>query len=193
MIGFFQEIGKLKKLKRKGWIMDSVENPESVAEHSFRTAVMTLVLGKGRDLDLCKAVKMALIHDIAESETGDIVVESKQKYGKHTDREKFDKITDEEKHEIEKRAFGKLSGMLGGKGDEYFELWKEFEEGKTGEAVFVKQIDKLELSLQALEYMTENPELVETLKHYFTYSRDRIKDPELLELLDEIESGVPKK
>jgi putative hydrolase of HD superfamily len=31
-------------------------------------------------------------------------------------------------------------------------LWKEYEEGKTSEALFVKQLDKLEMIFQASEY-----------------------------------------
>jgi len=194
MLEFFQEIGKMKRMKRRGWVMNGVKEPESIAEHSFRTAIMTLFLGKGRkDLDLWKAVKMALIHDIAESKTGDIVVERKWKYGKHVPKEMFDRITDEEKHKLEEEAFRGFVKMIGDGGGEYLELWSEFEEGRTKEAVFVREIDKLELSLQALEYIVEDKGLKEKLMNYFIYSKERVKDPELVRLLEEIDSLRPKK
>ena len=55
-IEFLRKAGKLKATKRTGWIIEGITSPESVAEHSFRTALMALVLGHSRkDLDVGKA------------------------------------------------------------------------------------------------------------------------------------------
>ncbi|WP_367883306.1 HD domain-containing protein [Thermococcus peptonophilus] len=44
--GLFVELGNLKKLKRTGWVLrGGVSNPESIADHSFRTALITLFFG----------------------------------------------------------------------------------------------------------------------------------------------------
>jgi putative hydrolase of HD superfamily len=186
LIEFFREVNRLKEIKRKGWLMDGVENPESVADHSFMTAFMVLVLGKDRsDIDLDKAVKMALVHDIPEVRVGDIVVTEKMKYnlpGTEPPTEKFDQVTWEEKHRMEEDAAREMFSGL----DELFDLWKEYQEKRTKEAVFVKDVDKLEMSLQALEYEKGGKHASETLHHYYAESRDKIKDPELRRILEEI-------
>jgi len=189
IISYFQEIGRLKKVKRKGWVMDGVKDPESVSEHSWRTAFMVMILGEKRSIDLERAMKMALIHDMPEANTGDIVEIGKRNYtlpGTGLPKEKYDQVSQKEKNELEVRAARKFfSG-------EHFKLWKEFQNGKTEEARFVKDVDRLEMALQALEYETEGNHTSKTLHHYYAYCRDRIKDPELLKLLDEIEARRPK-
>lgn len=186
LIKFFIEVGKLKRLHRSGWVIDNVKNPESVAEHSYRLALFVLVLGEGRtDIDVDKAVKMALIHDIAESKTGDIVIKEKWNYSNRIPKGKFSKITAKEKFELEKNAFKGISSILGEQGEEYFKLWQEFEGGKTNESRFVNQLDNLETVLQAMEYELEEKK---DLQHYFDYYRKGINDPALLKILDEIEA-----
>lgn len=58
--------------------------PESVADHSYRAAVLAMALPPGLDRDRC--VKMALLHDLAESMVGDITpscgVTTEEKHGR---------------------------------------------------------------------------------------------------------------
>jgi len=158
LLGFFKEIGKLKGVKRTGWILEGVKDPESVADHSFRAAIMTLVLGKNRkDIDLDKAVKMALIHDIAESQIGDILVDWKinahgeGKLHRIKDLERHG-ITAEEQSKKEKEGMEKLVSFLGESGKDIMEMWLEFDGQKTKEAMFVRSVEKFETFLQAWEY-----------------------------------------
>ena len=72
LIEFISEVGRLKRLPRTGWVESGVPDPESVADHSFRVALLTLVLADLKGLDALKAVRMALIHDLGEAETGDL-------------------------------------------------------------------------------------------------------------------------
>lgn len=76
-MNYLHKIGKLKDLKRKSWVLRKVPNPESVADHSFRTSFMALLLADKLNLDKNKCVQMALIHDISESLTGDITPHDK--------------------------------------------------------------------------------------------------------------------
>ena len=190
LISFFQEMGKLKKLKRRGWVIDGVKEPESVSEHSWRTALMVMVLGEERNIDLERAIKMALIHDVPELIAGDIVETDKGKFyvspGTEILKEKFDKVSERGKIKIEEESAREI---LPG---EYFKLWKEFQEGNTKEARFVKDADRLELALQAYEYECDGNYTSANLRHYYAYCRDKIKDPELLKLLREIEAKRPK-
>ena len=79
LIKFLKIVGKLKKVKRTGWLVAGIKNPESVAEHSYRLAVLSMVLGKKFNLNTEKLIKMSLIHDLAEGEVGDLVLERGQK------------------------------------------------------------------------------------------------------------------
>jgi putative hydrolases of HD superfamily len=69
------EAGMLKRVKRSGWWAEKVETPESVAEHSFRAAVVAFVLARMEGLDdaganrLCAA---AVFHDMHEARLGDM-------------------------------------------------------------------------------------------------------------------------
>ena len=72
-------------------------------------------------------------------------------------------------------------------------MWKEFQECKTDEARFVKDVDKLEMALQALEYETGGNYTTNGLHHYYANARDKMKDTELLKILDKIESMRPRK
>jgi len=67
--------GKLKRISRAGWIKEHVKDPESVAEHSYRLALMTMFASIDREIDQAKAIKMALVHDLAESQIGDIITQ----------------------------------------------------------------------------------------------------------------------
>ncbi len=64
LIKFAKIVGKLKRLKRTGWVKNNIIDPESVAEHSFRLAVLTMVLAPKVGVDQLKTTKMALIHDL---------------------------------------------------------------------------------------------------------------------------------
>ena len=191
LIDFFIEVGKLKGLERSGWVVEGVENPESVADHSFRTALMALVLGKGRkDIDLNKAVEMALVHDIAESQIGDVLVDWKinehgEKANRLKDRERHG-ITQQEKLKKERGGMEKLVSFLGEEGEKYLSLWEEFEAGKTSEAIFVKSVDVFEMFLQAFEY--EEGQKGVDISSWFNHKQnwENIKDENVRKLLLEI-------
>src|SRR3989344_184250 len=69
-IDFLLNAGKLKKVKRAGWVLRNVPDAESVAEHSFRTALICMMMGNNVNRERC--IKIALIHDLAEALVGDI-------------------------------------------------------------------------------------------------------------------------
>ena len=155
LVEFFREVMKLKKTKRSGWVVSGVKDVESVADHSFMTILMVLALGWRKNIDLNKALKMAIIHDIAECRTGDIIT-----------WENFHMKRDE-KEEIEEKTMKDLLSILGDQGNEYFSIWKEYEERKSEEAKFVKAVDNLEMILQALEYEKEEKNLNKYIKTFF--------------------------
>lgn len=70
---FTQNICKLKQTKRTGWtVYKEIEHVESVADHSYRMALLCMVFAKPAGVDLDRSIKMSLMHDLAEAVTGDI-------------------------------------------------------------------------------------------------------------------------
>lgn len=93
----------------------------------------------GDSFDLNKVIKMTLIHDIAESITGDYTP--------------YDKISKKEKEKQEIAAMKYLSDFLPTKQSDLLNgLFGEYEERKTPESKITKEIDRLDLILQAFEY-----------------------------------------
>lgn len=136
---FIRAAAGLKELKRAGWIEKlSMTDGESVADHSFGAAITAMVLSDAMGLDSERAVKMALLHDIAESEIGDITPDS---------------MPHDKKEKLESEAFLRIASMLPeGMRAEYVSVWDEFCAGKTPEARIVAQADKIDMALQAVTY-----------------------------------------
>lgn len=132
---FLFEIGMLKRTPRTGWQFLG-SGRESVAEHSFRTAIIAYTLSQlSGDLDAGRVVRMALFHDLPEARTGDLNYMN-QKYV-HVDEEKA----------TEDLARGLPFG------DEITELLAEFRAQSTPEAVAVRDADHLEMLLQLKEHL----------------------------------------
>lgn len=167
LIEFFIEVGKLKALKRSGWILRKVKDPETVAEHSFRAALMAWVLGHKRGLDSTKLLKMLLIHDLVEVHAGDStpyddLVTPKADLDKllsnwpRRTKEEKEKLF-KEKHHRELTALKKITAKLDQDlKKEMHDLWMEYDVGSTLEGRFARQLDRIETLLQALEYEKKN-------------------------------------
>jgi putative hydrolase of HD superfamily len=130
---------KLKSTLRHGWT--STGRQESVAEHSWRVSLMIILLSPylKEKIIIEKALKMAIIHDLAECKTGDI----------HFFEIKNDITKKNKKYENEKKIMIEMKKVLDNEmGEELFNLWIEFEENISYEAKFVLAVDKLEAHLQ---------------------------------------------
>ena len=131
---FIHQSEGLKKLLRHSWLSDG--RKESVAEHTWRMALMAMVLYRELEveIDIAKVVKMILIHDLAEIVVGDYWALG-------------DIPTD--KHVQELKGLQQLTKDLPSETrNEFIELWEEFEEGKTNESKFAVALDKLEVLIQ---------------------------------------------
>ncbi|MCE2498451.1 MAG: HD domain-containing protein [Nitrosopumilaceae archaeon] len=136
---FIRAAAGLKELKRAGWAEKlSMSDGESVADHSFGAAITAMILSDAMGIDSERAVKMALLHDIAESEIGDITPDS---------------MPHDKKEKLEAEAFLRIASMLPEEmRAEYVSIWDEFCAGETPEARIVAQADKLDMALQAVTY-----------------------------------------
>ena len=135
-IQFIKEIDKIKYIQRRTCLLNS-DRPENDAEHSWHLALMAIALSEhaNKPVDILKVIKMVLIHDIVEIDSGDVFVYDKSKSHKNT----------EEEFAAAKRIFGLLPEN---QGNELIALWKEFEDGETDDPKFGKSLDKLEPLLQ---------------------------------------------
>lgn len=143
IISLALEFGVLKKVIRTGWKKKGIKDPESVADHTWRVAMLAMVLAPELNLDQNKLIKMALIHDLGEALIGDIIWEKGKKIIG----------SQEEKHRDERSAIESIFNT--GDMKEYRLLWEEFEHQETIEAKLIKELDKLEMAIQALEYEKE--------------------------------------
>lgn len=145
VLNFMEEVGKLKTIPRSGWIIRGMKNPESIAEHCYRTTLLAMILAdilNTQDIavNVEKVMRLALLHDIAESQVGDIPYPAMR----------F--IANEVKENAERAAILSLVEPFGALGQQYADLWDEFENGTTLEGRLVRAADKLEMMIQVAEY-----------------------------------------
>ncbi|MEU4624763.1 HD domain-containing protein [Actinoplanes sp. NPDC023801] len=69
---FLYEAGVLKRTERSGWPLARMANRESVADHSFRTALIAMTLAATAGADPDRAAALALLHDLPEARLGDM-------------------------------------------------------------------------------------------------------------------------
>lgn len=137
-LDFLKEIEKFKSIKRT--LYNSNNLNENDAEHSWHLAMFILVFENKlpSSLNINKMLKMALIHDLAEIETGDIF-----RYDVKSNEEKNDKK--EKELTAMKYLIKNLSSDLQ---DTILNLFVEYEENKSLEAKYVRAFDKVQPILQ---------------------------------------------
>ena len=136
---FFHSVLQLKSVRRAGWVSKvKIKDGESVADHTFSMCAMAMLLSDMLGLDTQRAMKMVILHDLAESTVGDYTP------GDVTSRQKLAQ---------EKKAMKPiLSGLPKRTRLQYEKIWLEYLQNKTSVAKFVHRIDKLEMALQANQY-----------------------------------------
>ncbi|TYJ58221.1 hypothetical protein B9479_001045 [Cryptococcus floricola] len=168
-LAFLHMLEQLKVQKRSGWIREGVEGAESISDHMCRMALMAMMVPNTseRPLDIPRCVMMALVHDLAEAYVGDITP--------------VEGVPVEVKHQLEEQAMDSfLNEMLGSEGNKeakerFRSLFEEYEARETPESKLVKDLDRLELALQAVEY--ERTQEVQTLAPFFRGSIPNLEHP----------------
>ncbi|KAI7778823.1 hypothetical protein LA080_001604 [Diaporthe eres] len=146
-VPYFHMLERLKTTKREGWRRFGIARGESIADHMYRMAMISMLAPPSlrARVDRDKCTRMCLVHDMAESLVGDITpVDGVPKPEKsRREAETMDYLTG-----------NLLKGLLGGgaAGEEIRALWQEYEDSETLDSHFVHDIDKVELLLQMVEY-----------------------------------------
>jgi putative hydrolases of HD superfamily len=171
-LNFLIEVAKLKKMPRTGFLWLGIKIPETIAQHVFRVAILNWLLARKKKnprFSLIKIIKISLVHDLCEVYAGDMTpywgllpkdpkkrkealkkwVHLPQKTKEKRDRIKFLK---------EKKSLEKLVKKIElGLEREILNCWLGYEKLNSPEGRFVKQGDKVETLLQALEYWGSQP------------------------------------
>ena len=178
---FFHSVLELKSIKRAGWVSKvQVEDPESVADHTFSMATIAMLLSDMLGFDTHKVIKMVLMHDLAESIVGDYMpggVNALQKLTKEKNAMKFI-----------------LSGLPKEVREEYEEIWLEYLYNRTEIARFVRRIDKLEMALQANQYAKQGY-ADKLLAPFFDSAKTAVGETDdiLSEILKSLRRAPPKR
>lgn len=129
---FILEIDRLKTVLRRTHLTDLSRN-ENSAEHSWHIALAAVLLAEHApaDADLCRVVRMLLVHDVVEIDAGDTYA--------------YDEAANDDKLERERAAARRIFGLLpDDQADELHALWEEFEARQTPEARFANAVDRLQ-------------------------------------------------
>jgi putative hydrolase of HD superfamily len=157
-LDFFAEAGLLKRVKRSGWWVAGIENPETVAEHCFRCAVIAFYLAHSEGVDPYKAVVMALFNDIHEARINDL-----HKMGHYyidfRDAEK--KVFKDQIAALDKKVMRELESLR-----------HEYDTQHTKASIVTRDADILECLLQAKEYVDNGYPMAKT---FFKRAPDHLK------------------
>lgn len=135
---YLYEIGHLKHQKRTGWWRMGVRDPESVAEHSYRTAVIGYILASLEQANPEKTAALCLFHDTAETRIGDLHWITKR-YLRTKEGEQI--AFNEQTEQLPQDIAGKVRTLVG-----------EYEERSSRESLLAHDADLLECLLQSREY-----------------------------------------
>lgn len=144
---FLHKVEKLKTIQRQVAISDN-SRKESPAEHTWRVALMAIILHRELNLkiDLLKALEIILVHDIIEAVSDDVWI-----------LDKSDKKAIQEQKEKEMKAANELYSYLPeDSGKELKDLWLEYENQTSREAKFAKALDKIEVIIQRTDLGAKN-------------------------------------
>lgn len=163
----------LKDLPREGWRRRGLREVESVAAHSHGVSWLVLAL-LPPELDLERALTFAVLHDLAEVEVGDLVP--------------ADGVAAADKRTREDAAFERLSAALPRR-EALREAWSEYAAQASPEARFVREIDRLDMALQAHRYAEQHgldP------REFLASAREAILSPALLLIWEQLLPTAPR-
>ena len=171
-IEFLFEIGAIRNMPR-GWVQHVGQDVASITEHSFRVVWIALAIARKEGVgDENKIIKMALVHDIAESRVSDLSYI--QKVYVKADEEKAAKDM------FEKTSFEDFQS----------DILKEYEKRESIEAKIVKDADNLDIDLELKEIEERGSRLVESLQvHRKMIRKEKLYTDAAKEMWDELQEA----
>ena len=139
LCNYFFELGALKKFRHSGTMLAGVKEPDTIAEHVYRTSLIGYVLAKMEKADTAKTALICLLHDNAETRITDL----------HRVARRYIDPRKAEKKAYEDQVFGlpeEIKKM-------FTRAFLDYENAKSKEAVIARDADMLETAFQAKEYL----------------------------------------
>lgn len=206
ILKFLIELSKLKGKTRRGWELHKIKNGETTAEHIFHLTFLVWLLGKKEKINLERALKIALVHDICEIYAPDFtsydaagikdkkslknISKIKPVASRPTNEQR--KLLEKIKQKLETKSMKKLLKNLSPElKNEIWALWQDYENGYSKEARFVKQADKLINLFQGLEYAKQCKDIKKNL--WLKRAKEVLDNPTALSFLRELEKYYFKK
>ncbi len=202
---FLTESARLKKMPRTGFVWLGIKQPETIGQHIFRVALMNWLLGRQTEpkMNLKEIIKISLVHDLCEVYAGDMTpywgLLPKDPHKRKAMLQRWLRLPREikekrqqEKFKKEKKSLEKLVSRLPGPmKKELISYWLKYEKAGLNEGKFVKQADKIETLLQALEYWGSRPS--SPVVGWWEEVGDLVDQPVLKNFLRQIEDTFYRK
>ncbi|WDZ85755.1 HD domain-containing protein [Micromonospora cathayae] len=170
---FIFEAGVLKRAARTGWWFAGVKHPESIAEHSHRTALIGMILAAMEGADPARVTMLCVLHDTQETRTTDIPHIAKR----YLTAAPNTTITEDQ-----------VAGCPPTVADTITVAVAEYEAGETLEAIVARDADKLECLVQAVEYRHQG---IDNVQRWIDSSRAALKTTSAHRLADAALTGQP--
>jgi len=141
ILNLVSEAGMLKRVPRSGWSVLGIKNAESVADHSFRCAVIGYALAHLENVAPYKVLLMTIFNDLHEARITDL----------HKMAQRYidaDMVED-------KSYFEQISVLPKGMKSELSGARKEYKRQATKESIIARDADILECLIQAKEYLEQ--------------------------------------
>ena len=173
-INFLYEIGSLRKIPR-AWQQVLTGKVQNISEHIFRVTMIAWIIALAEKADVSKVLKIALIHDIAESRTGDIAF-------MHRDYvERNEELAN--KHIFDKTLLE----------NDAVALLEEYEKRESLESRIVKDADNLDVDLELCELMKIGDSAAQKMRstHKHNIKKKKLYTKTAKRMFDEIQKNDP--
>ncbi|MFP8906477.1 MULTISPECIES: HD domain-containing protein [Streptomyces] len=158
-VSYLMEMGALKRGKRSGWWIVGVKDPETIAEHSFRTAVIGAVLAMMEGADPAKVALLCTFHDTQETRVGDIPWIGRRYLRAASNEE----VTADQVADAHPAVAEGIRAVV-----------HEYENGESLEVLVAHDADKLECVIQGLEYLEQG---YPNAREWVDSTRAKLKTP----------------
>ncbi|MEV6814330.1 HD domain-containing protein [Micromonospora sp. NPDC051296] len=172
-VSFIFEAGVLKRAARTGWSFAGVKHPESIADHSFRTALIGMMLAAMEGADPARVSMLCILHDTQETRITDIPHIAKR----YLTAVPNTTITADQVAACPPAVADVITAAVA-----------EYEAAETLEAVVARDADKLECLVQAVEYRHQG---IDNVQRWIDSSRAALKTASAHRLADAALSGQP--
>ncbi|WP_434743434.1 HD domain-containing protein [Micromonospora sp. SH-82] len=170
---FIFEAGVLKRAARTGWWFAGVKHPETIAEHSHRTALIGMILAAMEGADPARVTMLCTLHDTQETRTTDLPHIAKR----YLTATPNIAITADQVADCPPAVTDLITAAV-----------TEYETGETLEAIVARDADKLECLIQAVEYRHQG---IDNVQRWIDSSRAALKTTSAHQLADAALTGQP--